>query len=433
MADNVVANTSDLGGPTFKSDDDGTAHWPYAKMVWGADNTRTRVDTGASALPVQDGGNSLTVDGTVTVQDGGGSISVDDNAGSLTVDGSVTANAGTNLNTSALALEAGGNLAAIAASASVMDDWDESDRAKVNPIVGQAGVAAGAGAVGVTVQRVTLASDDPAVAALQILDNVVSGSEAQVDVVAALPAGNNNIGDVDVASVNGFAAHDAGIAGNPLIIGGVSSAAAPTSVSADQEAVRAWYLRNGAAATVVTAGGALIGGDATNGLDVDITRQPGPSYIASSAITQTNLDGLASSATWVAGWESNAIDNSSNQYKDYRINAVLRTEGAAVTAGECRMYLIAELDDSTWPDVIDGTESTETFTDTEERDAVCRLAATSANDTSTAANVYLMCPSARAVFFGNLPRKFVIFITQATGTTLETTGDPNQVYVAGVA
>ena len=45
----------------------------------------------------------------------------------------------------------------------VIDDWDESDRAKVNPIVGQAGIAAGAGAVGVTVPRVTLASDDPAV------------------------------------------------------------------------------------------------------------------------------------------------------------------------------------------------------------------------------------------------------------------------------
>jgi hypothetical protein len=51
-------------------------------------------------------------------------------------------------------------------SLSVLDDWDESDRAKVNPIVGQAGVAAGAGAIGATVQRMTLASDDPAVATL---------------------------------------------------------------------------------------------------------------------------------------------------------------------------------------------------------------------------------------------------------------------------
>lgn len=65
----------------------------------------------------------------------------------------------------------------------IIDDWDESDRAKVNPIAGQAGVAAGAGSVGATTQRVTLASDDPAVVALQTLDNIVSGNEAQVDIV----------------------------------------------------------------------------------------------------------------------------------------------------------------------------------------------------------------------------------------------------------
>ena len=58
----------------------------------------------------------------------------------VTVTGSVTANAGTNLNTSALALESGGNLAAAATS-------------------------------------------------LAALDNAVGGNELQVDVVAALPAG----------------------------------------------------------------------------------------------------------------------------------------------------------------------------------------------------------------------------------------------------
>lgn len=49
--------------------------------------------------------------------------------------------------------------AAAEASLSVLDDWDESDRAKVNIIVGQAGVAAGVGATGATVQRVVQAND----------------------------------------------------------------------------------------------------------------------------------------------------------------------------------------------------------------------------------------------------------------------------------
>ncbi len=50
---------------------------------------------GGSAVNIQDGGNTITVDGAVTVT------------------GSVTANAGTNLNTSTLALESGGNLASV--------------------------------------------------------------------------------------------------------------------------------------------------------------------------------------------------------------------------------------------------------------------------------------------------------------------------------
>lgn len=37
-------------------------------------------------------------------------------------------------------------------------------------------------------------------AAVETLDNAISGNEMQVDIVAALPAGNNNIGDVDIAS-----------------------------------------------------------------------------------------------------------------------------------------------------------------------------------------------------------------------------------------
>jgi len=60
-------------------------------------------------------------------------------------------------------------------SLAIIDDWDESDRAKVNPIVGQAGIAAGAGAVGATVPRVTLASDDPGVTKLNTIAKAVEG------------------------------------------------------------------------------------------------------------------------------------------------------------------------------------------------------------------------------------------------------------------
>ena len=69
---------------------------------------------------------------------------------------------------------------AMAASLAILDDWDESDRCKTNPIVGQAGVAAGAGAVGATVQRVTLASDDPLVVASTRSEAPGEGGEKNV-------------------------------------------------------------------------------------------------------------------------------------------------------------------------------------------------------------------------------------------------------------
>lgn len=51
-----------------------------------------------------------------------------------------------------------------------MDDWDESDRCKTNPIAGQAGVAAGAGAVDALTQRIIVASDSPDVTLLGTID-----------------------------------------------------------------------------------------------------------------------------------------------------------------------------------------------------------------------------------------------------------------------
>lgn len=86
------------------------------------------------------------------------------------------------------ALETGGNLAAATTSLAILDDWDESDRAKTNIIVGQAGVQGASGTVTANTLRVVLATD------------------------IALPAGTNaigklsansgiDIGDVDVTSL----------------------------------------------------------------------------------------------------------------------------------------------------------------------------------------------------------------------------------------
>ena len=130
MANNVTASAAVGVGATFAADDVAGVYYPYAKLAFGPDDTATIVST-SNGLPVSiintsvavtDNGGSLTVDGTVAatqsgtwtvtqsgtwnvgtvtavtsitnavaVTDNSGSLTVDDGGGSLTVDGTVAA------------------------------------------------------------------------------------------------------------------------------------------------------------------------------------------------------------------------------------------------------------------------------------------------------------------------------------------------------
>jgi len=95
-----------------------------------------------------------------------------------------------------------------------------------------AAVAGGTGSLNAKIRLATTQLAD-AVTSLQRLDDAISGSEIQVDVVTlpALPTGTNNIGDVDI--VGGLVAHDAGDSGNPVKVGGRARTALPAAVAQD--------------------------------------------------------------------------------------------------------------------------------------------------------------------------------------------------------
>lgn len=92
MADNVTLN-SGSGGATLATDDIGGVQFQRVKATWGADGTATDVAAGASALPISDGGNTITVDGTVATTNGGTfAVQVDN---TVTVGSHAVTNAGT--------------------------------------------------------------------------------------------------------------------------------------------------------------------------------------------------------------------------------------------------------------------------------------------------------------------------------------------------
>lgn len=152
-------------------------------------------------------------------------------------------------------------------------------------------------------------------------------------------------------------------------------------------------------------------------------------YGASTNMTVTNLGALPSSSTYINGWESDAIDNTSTGFDDFSITAKI-TLGTTLTAAQIRMYVAAMLDDSTWPSNLDGTESTEApfMVDTEMQDAWMRIAAVAVTDTTNSDVYYLHCPSVKTVFGGSTPAKFVVCIAHATNANLAAAGSQQVTY-----
>ena len=277
MADNITLNTG-TGGSVLATDEVGTDHYQRVKLTDGTADSSTVIASGNGVST-----NALRV---TLSSDSTGVVSVDDNGGSLTVDNggtfavqatqagawTVAANAGTNLNTSALALESGGNLATIAgdttsidgkfsAGAALTDNfanptttgvgafgmlwdgatWDRmpgssADGVTVNlgtnndvtvtgsvtvdgsgvtqpvsaaslPLPTGASTAANQSTIighvdGIEGLLTTIDADTSSMTTnLATVAGAVAGTEMQVDLVGPIPAGTNNIGDVDIASI----------------------------------------------------------------------------------------------------------------------------------------------------------------------------------------------------------------------------------------
>lgn len=154
-------------------------------------------------------------------------------------------------------------------------------------------------------------------------------------------------------------------------------------------------------------------------------------YVASSAVT-ISLASLATDANLLAGRESTAIDNSTNEYLDYLLAGQITQGTTPTTAKEIRVYVVGMLNDSTWPDVFDGTDSAETVTSSGIRDSVCRLAAVMATDSTSDRVNYFGPVSVAALFGGTVPPKFVVFVTHNTAVNLNSTAGNHVISITPV-
>jgi hypothetical protein len=142
---------------------------------------------------------------------------------------------------------------------------------------------------------------------------------------------------------------------------------------------------------------------------------------ASSTLTTTNLQTLASDQSWLAGWVGGAVNNTSNNYIDYMYGGTFTTSNTNRQAGSIYIYVVAALADTpVWPATATGTLGTEgtlSFTDTEERDTLCKLLHSITVD-NTASAIYTFPPTGiRQLFGGVVPTHHCLFVTQNVTTT----------------
>lgn len=152
MADNTTLNAGS-GGDVIATDDIGGVKHQQVKIEWGTDGTATPVASGASAIPIQDGGNSITIDGTVSVS---GQITAG-TAGTASTDvvsvQGITGMTAVKVDGSAVTQPVSGTVSITANSA--------VNIAQMNGVA----TTMGNGASGTGVQRVTIASDSTGILA----------------------------------------------------------------------------------------------------------------------------------------------------------------------------------------------------------------------------------------------------------------------------
>ncbi len=149
-------------------------------------------------------------------------------------------------------------------------------------------------------------------------------------------------------------------------------------------------------------------------------------YAASTAITFTSADSLASDTNLLAGAGSLAVNNTSTLYLDAYVGGRIKVGGSALTADRrIQLWLYAALNDTPdYPAATSGnlgTDAQKTLQNSGARNAGLVLVRSIAPAT-TASLTYDVLPFSVASYFGGvMPLYWGLFIVQDTAVALDAT------------
>lgn len=147
-------------------------------------------------------------------------------------------------------------------------------------------------------------------------------------------------------------------------------------------------------------------------------------YGTDAAFTMTGIEDVDSSATWIGGWTTNSIDNTSTAAIDYLVSGQFTLESSNRSTGTSYIYVYAYgcfLDSGTWPDIFssgtEGSVGAAAITDAEERDSGMRLIAAIACDDTASAVMTFPPTSIAQAFGGSVPPLWALWVTSNACTT----------------
>ena len=157
-------------------------------------------------------------------------------------------------------------------------------------------------------------------------------------------------------------------------------------------------------------------------------------YPAASSVDLTiSLASLASGASGVytTGRESTAVDNTTNTDIDHLVSGKIRTGTSPTASRVINVYAYANISSAsgtpTYPDVLDGTDSDETFTSANVMNGCLRLVASIAIDNMTGRDYFFGPVSIAALFGGSLPKFWGIYVAHDTAVELDSTAGNHKI------
>jgi len=153
-------------------------------------------------------------------------------------------------------------------------------------------------------------------------------------------------------------------------------------------------------------------------------------YPSTSSVALTiGLSSLASGAATVytAGRESTAVDNTTNNDVDHLLSGKIRVGTSPTVSRSINIYAYANISSAsgtpTYPDVLDGTDSAETFTSANVMNSAVKFVASILIDNTTGRDYFFGPVSMASVFGGSLPKFWGVYVAHDTGVNLDSTAD----------